>query len=85
MAKGTVRQREKAERLDNPRIGQCRVPHCRTLQPTKNMYGWMCWFHYRLIHYWGERVGFDLTIGPELSAEAYCDWLRQRVQRIVEC
>ena len=81
MARGTARQRERAKA--NPRMGQCRIPHCRTLQPAKNMYGWMCWFHFRMIYHWGKRTGFSLeSAGPILSAEAYCDWLRQRAQRI---
>ena len=81
MGKGTKEQIELARRLhggeQHSRIGKCIVPHCRTLLPAKNMYGFMCWFHLRMVKFWAGKVGFKMG-EPHATANAYCEWLRQK-------
>ena len=61
MARETKRQLEVRKQYDNPRIGMCDVPHCKTLQPQKGRYHGLCWFHFRMIGHWAEKVGHDLA------------------------
>lgn len=74
MGKGTKAQLELAKRLSNPRIGMCRMPHGKTLQPAKSMYGGMCYFHARLLHYWAKKTGYDLRRDMLQSAAKYPKW-----------
>jgi hypothetical protein len=77
MGKGTKAQLELANRLPNPCIGACRMPHCKTLQPAKGMYGGMCYFHARMIHYWAKKTGYDLRQDMLQAAARHPKWSLQ--------
>lgn len=86
MAKGTERQVGMAKQYANPRIGQCIIPHCKSILPAKGMFHGMCWWHYCRVGYWAGKVGEDLSwsgnvflesyeVGLNETIQKYCDWL----------
>lgn len=93
MAKETQKQVEMAEQYANPQIGQCIIPHCRTLQPAKGRFYGMCYWHYCRVGYWAKKVGEDLSRSTNIFSEdyenelrktvgKYCAWLRFRIVKI---
>lgn len=95
MAKETRRQLAIRKQYNNPRIGMCDVPHCKTLQPQKGRYHGLCWFHYRMIGHWAEKTGCDLSWSGDPFAEryreerlatisAYCKWLKEKASARLE-
>jgi len=89
MARGTKKQLRCAKLWKNPRIGQCAMPHCKTLYPAKNQFLGMCHFHMRLLKYWVKKTGYKppvidwlsssfWTSVDEMRAE-YCEWIRCKV------
>lgn len=93
MAKGTKKQKELAKEYDNPRIGLCYVPHCKSICPAKGMFHRMCHWHYLRVGFWAYKTGYDLGPVSNVLADgyegrlleliaSYCSWLNERAREI---
>ena len=86
MGRGTTKQIQAAKK--NIRIGQCLMPHCKTLMPAKSRFFGMCWLHRRHVEHWIKKTGYPRFVLHWLDsgfwdnvrqlAADYCEWLNNK-------